>query len=145
VRLVTLAGDDGVRVFRAVWRLPGAKGALAELDLKTGRALRVAPADAPALTRRAPAGLAVPDWAAIKAIAGEGARLLDAFGVIGWDIAPTTTGPVILGLTATPDLDAVQLLERRGTLDVEFQTSLAERRRLAADLAHANADGSFDG
>jgi hypothetical protein len=140
VRLVTLARDDGPSVFRAVWRLPGVKGALAELDLRTGKALSVAPADAPAMARRAPPGLGVPDWPAIKAVACEAARLLDAFGLIGWDIALTTEGPVILGLTPTPDLDALQLLQRTGLYDVEFLGFLSERRRLAAEHARFAID-----
>ncbi|HTX48280.1 MAG TPA: sugar-transfer associated ATP-grasp domain-containing protein [Caulobacteraceae bacterium] len=135
VRVVTIAGEDGPRVFRALWRLPGAKGALAELDLRTGRALRVAPADNPALSRRAPSALAVPDWPAMKAVAGEAARLLDAFGLVGWDIAPAAEGPVIVGVSAAPDLDACQMLQRSGLLDAEFQAFLADRRRLALDHA----------
>jgi hypothetical protein len=140
VRLVTLAGEDGPRVFRALWRLPGTKGALAELDLRTGKALRVAPADNPALSRRAPSALAVPDWPAMKAVAGEAARLLDAFGLVGWDIAPTAGGPVIVGVSATPDLDACQILQRSGLLDAEFHAFLTERRRLAADHAKYSSD-----
>jgi hypothetical protein len=140
VRLVTLAGEDGPRVFRALWRLPGTKGALAELDLRTGKAMRVAPADNPALSRRAPSALAVPDWPAMKAVAGEAARLLDAFGLVGWDIAPTADGPVIVGVSATPALDACQILQRTGLLDAEFQAFLVERRRLAADQAKFSSD-----
>lgn len=144
VRLVTIAGEDGPRAFRAFWRLPGAKGALAELDLRTGKALRVAPADNPALSRRAPSALTVPDWAATKAVAGEAGRLLDAFGLVGWDIAPTVDGPVIIGLSATPDLDACQILQRCGVLDAEFQGFLADRRRLAAEQAKVVSD-ALDG
>lgn len=133
VRLLTLAGERGAMAFRAVWRLGGEEGIVAALDPKTGRALCVAPAQAPHRARAAPAGLAPADWPALKAAAIEGARLFGHFGLIGWDIAPGADGPVILGLDPTPDLHLHQLLERRGVLEPPFLAFLDERRRLAAE------------
>lgn len=68
----------------------------------------------------------------VRAVAAEGARLFTQFGLIGWDIAPTLDGPVILGLDPAPDLDLHQLADRRGALEPEFLAFLAERRTLAA-------------
>jgi len=144
VRLVTICGEDGPIVFRALWNLPGLKGAVAEVDLRSGRAVRVAPADAPALARRAPTALGLPDWPQIKALAVETSRLLGVFGLVAWDIEPSAEGPVIAGLTATPDMQACQLLQRTGLLDADFLAFLGDRRRLAAEYARlvaADLDG----
>jgi hypothetical protein len=133
VRLITLAAGDGVVVARAAWRFGGPDDVIAGLDVRSGAALRLSPALAPQRGETAPPGLGVPDWSALKAAACEGARLFAQFGLIGWDIAPTAGGPVILGLDPAPDLDMHQLADRRGVLDAEFLAFLAQRRALAAD------------
>jgi len=132
VRLLTVAGQDGAAAIRAVWRLGGPDAITANLDLRSGEALRLTPAHAVQRGETAPAGLGVPDWPALKAVAIEGARLFSQFGMIGWDIAPTATGPAIVGLDPEPDLDLHQLTDRRGLLDEPFLAFLAERRALAA-------------
>jgi hypothetical protein len=132
VRLITIAAPDAVFVARAAWLLGGPDEVVASLDVRSGAAVRVSPALAPQLGEPAPADLRVPDWPALKAVANEGARLFSQFGLIGWDIAPTATGPVILGLEPAPDLDLHQLADRRGMLDPEFLAFLADRRALAA-------------
>lgn len=133
VRLITLAAGDTAMVFRAAWRFGGPDDVVASLDVRSGRAIRLSPAKAPQRGAPAPAELAVPDWPALKAVAAEGARLFSQFGLIGWDIAPTLDGPVVLGLDPAPDLDLHQLADRHGVLDSEFLAFLAERRALAAD------------
>jgi len=133
VRLLTLAGERGAKVLRAAWRLGGRDDLVASLDLRTGAALTLAPAAAPQRAQAAPPDLAVPDWAALKATAVEGARLLGQFGLLGWDIAAGAAGPVILGVDPAPDLDLHQLADRRGLLEPEFRAFLAERRRAGAE------------
>ena len=133
VRLLTIAAPDAVVVTRAAWMFGGPEEVVAGLDVKSGAALRLSPSLAPQRAEPAPAELRVPDWAAMKAVAGEGARLFAQFGLIGWDIAPTADGPVILGLDPAPDLDLHQLADRRGMLDPEFLAFLADRRAFAAE------------
>jgi hypothetical protein len=133
VRLLTLAGERGAKVWRAVWRLGGRDDLVASLDLKTGAALSLSPAHAPHRAQPAPPDLAVPGWSALKATATEGARLFAQFGLLGWDVAPGADGPVILGLDPAPDLETHQLADRRGVFEPEFRAFLAERRRLARD------------
>lgn len=132
VRLITLNGERGARLFRAVWRLGGRDDLVASLDLRTGQAFWLSPAAAPHRARPAPADLAVPDWQALKAAAVEGARLFGQFGLLGWEIAPGAGSPVILGVDPTPDFGLCQVVERRGVLDAELQAFLAERRQSAA-------------
>lgn len=133
VRLITLAWGDAATVVRAAWLLGGPDELVASLDVRSGVAVRVSPAQAPQRGESAPADLRVPDWPALKAVATEGARLFAQFGLLGWDIAPSADGPVVLGLDPAPDLDLHQLADRRGMLDGEFLAFLAERRALAAE------------
>ena len=133
VRLLTLSGERGAKVWRGLWRLGGRDDLVASLDLKTGAALTLAPASDPHRAQVAPSDLAVPGWAALKATATEGARLFNQFGLLGWDVAPGADGPTILGLDPAPDLAPHQLADRRGALSLELRTFLAERRRLALE------------
>lgn len=135
VRLLTLASERGARVVRAVWRLGGRRDAVASLDLKTGEARQVFAAASPEGARSPPPGLAVPDWDRLKAAVVEGARVLSAFGLLGWEIAPAEGGPMILRFDPQPDLSLWQLADRRGILTPEFETFLAERRRLRSSPA----------
>ncbi|HEY1751855.1 MAG TPA: hypothetical protein VGG29_11355 [Caulobacteraceae bacterium] len=137
VQLVTLAGEAGARLFRALWRLGGRDDLVASLDLRSGEALTLFPAKAPDRAQPAPAGLAVPDWARLKAAACEGARLFGQFGLLGWEIAPTDAGPVIAAVDPAPDLDLWQLADRCGVLDPELQGFLAARRRARAEWRRA--------
>jgi hypothetical protein len=133
VRLLTVSADYGPIVLRALWRLGGRDDIVACLDLETGAVKAVFPAAAPHRAQAAPSGFSVPDWPLLKATAVEGARLMSQFGLIGWHIAPTTEGPVILGLDPTPELALHQLADRRGLLDPWFHDFVAGRRRLAAE------------
>jgi hypothetical protein len=133
VRVLTIAGEAGAAVVRAAWRLGGRDDLVASLDVRTGAVLGLAPAAAPQRGQAVPDGLCVPDWPALKAAAAEGARLFTQFGLIGWDIAPSAEGPVIVGLDPAPDLDLHQLADRRGVLDAPFLAFLADRRTLAAE------------
>jgi hypothetical protein len=134
VRLLTIAAADAVMVIRAAWLFGGPDDVVASLDVRSGAAVRLSPAQAPQRGTPAPADLSVPDWPALKAAAAEGARLFSQFGLLGWDIAPTADGPVILGLEPAPELDLHQLADRRGMLDAEFLAFLADRRALATEL-----------
>jgi hypothetical protein len=142
IRLLTLTADGGPRVFRALWKLPDR---LAELDLRTGKVVRVTPrrdiGDRPDRPQHpAVVGAAIPDWEALKATASEAARLLGELALVGWDIAPAKEGPVILGFTPTPDLVSHQLAECRGLLDGELLAFLETQRRLGAEHARIEAD-----
>ncbi len=133
VRLLAVNGAYGPTVLRALWRLGGRDDIVACLDLETGAVLAVFPAGSPHRVQAAPSGFAVPDWPQLKATAVEAMRLMSQFGLIGWDVAPTTEGPVIVGLDATPDVGLHQLADRHGLLDAWFHDFIADRRRLAAE------------
>jgi len=133
VRLLIAHGDHGPIVLRAIWRLGGRDDIVARLDLQTGAVLSIFPTVAPQRVQSAPRGFSVPDWPILKATAVEAARLMAQFGLLGWDLAPTDAGPVILGLDPTPDVAPHQLADRHGLLDPWFVDFVSERRHLAAE------------
>ena len=151
VRVVTVSTEHGPRVLRACWKIPAGGNVadnywrggnlLAQLDMKTGEILRVTRGagldlveleDHPDTGARL-IGARVPGWEALKATAIEAARLMRGLGIIGWDIAPATTGPVIVEMNESPDLFLNQLADRRGLLEPDFMDFLARQKRDAAD------------
>lgn len=145
-RILTIATPEGPKPFRAGWKLPSggndadnfwrAGNMLAGLDFETGRVLRVTSGTGFETkdvihhpdTGAELIGLTVPDWARMKAIAVEGAKVLRHFGVIGWDMAATDDGPVIVEANETPDFSLVQIADRRGVLCKEFNELLAAQQ-----------------
>ncbi len=132
VRILTIATPDGPIAFRAGWKLP-AGGSIADnywrpgnmlagLDFRSGRIQRVTTGvgfEMKDVLRHPDSGaeligLAVPDWEQMKATVVEGAKVLRHFGIIGWDIAATDEGPVIVEANETPDFSLVQIADRRG-------------------------------
>jgi hypothetical protein len=152
VRIVTISTPNGPKVFRAGWKIPAAGNVadnfwragnlLAGLDFETGRIQRVTSGigfETKDVTRHPDTGaeligLAVPDWKRMKATAVEGAKVLRHFGIIGWDMAATDDGPMIVEANETPDFGLVQIADRRGILCKEFDDLLAAQQ--AADAAN---------
>lgn len=150
VRVLTIATPEGPQAFRAGWKLPAAGNVadnfwragnmLAGLDFETGRIVKVASGaglEMKDVTRHPDTGaeligVAVPDWARLKSVAVEGAKALRHFGIIGWDIAPTDDGPVIVEANETPDFSLVQIADRRGLWCREFADLLAAQQTAGA-------------
>ena len=138
VRFLTLLSEDGPIVFRSCWKVPvggnhadnywRSGNALAKLDPVTGRVERVvsgAGFDLSCLTHHPDTGAGlvgacIPDWDAMNAMVLGAAGLMRTVPMIGWDVAATAGGPVIVEMNATPDHMLPQLAESRGTLDNEF-------------------------
>jgi hypothetical protein len=150
VRLVTMLTEDGPKIFRAAWKIPAGGNTadnywrsgniLAQLDAETGvvgRAmsgvgLGVAEHTHHPDTGAAITGFAHPQWAAMRALALNGAGLLRQVPLIGWDIACTPGGPVIVEMNESPDFGLIQLSERRGVLDEAFNAFVAFQKVEAA-------------
>jgi hypothetical protein len=146
VRILTIATPQGPKVLRACWKLPAAHNPadnfwregnmLAGLDLDTGRIRRITSGvgfEMRNLERHPDTGaeligVAIPDWDKMKAVAVEGAKVLRHFGIIGWDIAATDDGPVIVEANYSPDFSLVQIADRRGVLCKEFNDLLAYQK-----------------
>jgi hypothetical protein len=149
VRLLTVICAGAPRIIRACWKIPaGEHGAdnfwragnlLAQLDLATGKVLRVIRGAGMALedvthhpdTGAALIGATVPNWAAVTSTALEAAKVLPDMNLIGWDIAPVDDGAVLVELNQTPDFILPQLADRRGILDDDLKRFLAECRQRA--------------
>jgi hypothetical protein len=144
VRVVTICTNDGPKLFRAAWKIPAGPNVadnfwrsgnlLATLDLNTGRVTRAVRGAGPMqqqVTQHPDSGVEligfeVPNWPKIISVALEAAATLYEVPLIGWDIAPTDDGALIVEPNFTPDFDLPQLADRRGILDDQFKAFLAD-------------------
>lgn len=160
VRLLTIMSAGVPRIIRACWKIPaGAHGAdnfwragnlLAQLDLATGRVLRVV--RGVGMTHEevthhpdtgAPlVGALVPNWSAVTETALDAAKVVPDLRLVGWDIAPVDGGAMLVELNHTPDFILPQLADRRGMLDDEFKVFLAECERLCRSWEREQRAGS---
>ncbi len=81
-------------------------------------------------------GASIPCWDELQDVALEGARLMRHIPMIGWDIAATAQGPVIVEMNETPDLFLNQFAHAQGILEPEFVEFAAAQKR--ARQAHEN-------
>ncbi len=89
-------------------------------------------------------GTKVPNWDSACRVALEGARVFSDLGVIGWDIAPTEEGALIVEANTSPDPFLPQLADRRGLLDEKFAAFLAERDRMSGEWKRFTTKHSHD-
>jgi hypothetical protein len=152
LRVLTIMRPEGPAVFRACWKIPTGKNwvdnfwrpgnLLASVDIADGAIRRVISGTGLTMaevymhpdTSVRLTGVKVPLWEKVCATALAGAAAMADFGVLGWDIAVTAAGPVIIEINDTPDLIMHQISDRRGIMEPVFQQFLAERRRGARDL-----------
>ena len=151
VRAVTVATETGPKLFRACWKIPAGRNSadnywrtgnvLGQLDYTRGRVLRAVSGSGLELTELAHhpdtgaklVGAQVPNWDAIVELALAGAKLMQHVPMIGWDIAPAESGPIIVEMNETPDLSLNQLADKRGILEQEFLDFMSYQRRNARD------------
>ena len=120
------------------WR-PG--NLLAQLDVSTGQVLRamsgtgleLAYHDEHPDTKARLVGMTIPRWDDMKQTAIEAARLLRHMPLIGFDMAMSETGPVVVEMNHNPDFFLNQLADGRGVLDAEFATFVAEQKHRAGE------------
>ena len=130
VRLVT-ATDNGVATpLYAIWKIP-AVGAvadnfwregnmMAELDITSGEVRRVAARGATdkfnvfAQSDTSSQGLKLPMWDRVLNVGIEAAQLTPEIGIIGFDIAITDAGPIIIEANTNPDHRLWQMASGRG-------------------------------
>ena len=143
VRIYTINGENGPEVFRICWKVPAGKNVadnfwrkgniLCAVDYATGkvtRALQGFALDQVEITHHpdtsAPlVGVEIPNFKIILELALESARVFKDIRVIGWDIAPTDAGGVIVEGNYAPDFKLAQMAERRGILDARMTAFLA--------------------
>jgi hypothetical protein len=143
VRIYTINGEHGPEVFRIVWKVPGGKNVadnfwrkgniLAAVDYETGtitRAIQGFAMDQVELEKHPDTGhqlvgIAIPNFQTCIDVALEAARLFADIRVIGWDIAPTEEGAVIVEGNYAPEFKLVQMAERRGIFDQRMNAFMA--------------------
>lgn len=149
LRVLTIRTDEGERVLRACWKIPArgnhadnywrAGNVLAGIDLATGEVRRAMTGTGFDLrliqahpdSKEPLVGVAVPDFDAVTRLALAGARLMKNLPLIGWDIAPTVAGPIIVEMNEAPDFLLPQLADGEGMWDDTFQAFLATIARQA--------------
>jgi hypothetical protein len=137
VRITTCDDGDGHRLLAAAARLTvgsnstdnfahGSSGNLAcEVDLTTGRLLRCTASLSPRWpemvpvtrhpdTRNEVIGLQWPHWDEAVELVLRAARTVPGLRIIGWDVAFTPRGPVIVEMNSRPNADILQVALQRG-------------------------------
>ena len=130
--------EEQTKLLRAVWKLPGANSTVdnwsnygnmvADLDEESGLVRRVVigkGSDQRELTHHPETGepligLQVPDWPETKAFVLGAARILHEVPLLGWDIAPTKRGPLIVETNFNADYMLTQIASLKGVLTPEF-------------------------
>lgn len=149
VRVYTFWEDFRPKVFRAVWKIPAGENRadnfwrgnlLAAFDQQTGvisRVIRGAGMRQQELTAHPDTGaqlvgVAVPEWREVEELAVWAAGLLQEVRLIGWDIAVTDRGPVLVEANNAPDFSLVQMAERRGAGDARMRAFLERTDKMKA-------------
>jgi hypothetical protein len=146
-RILTLSDGDGAWIFRASWKIPAGSNIadnfwrsgnlLAKLNVATGaieRAVAGSGLDMKIASQHPDTGAALvraclPCWAQMREVALDAARLMRHVPMIGWDIAATAQGPVIVEMNETPDLFLSQFAHAEGALEPEFVEFAAAQKR----------------
>jgi hypothetical protein len=146
VRLMVRLEESGPELFRPVWKIPVGDNVadnvwrdgnlLAAVDPETGTAERViiglgpdeVEVESHPDTGERLQGVVVPDWRAMTELCLEAARHFPGLRLQAWDVAVTSTGPVILEINGAGDLSMTQRAEGRGVLDTEFLRFLGSCR-----------------
>jgi hypothetical protein len=162
LRICTLRDSRGPAALYAYFRLPApgamidtnaghAGNAYADIDLDSGALLRVQDSWRmnPAICETAPAtgvplaGRSLPLVAEARRLCEAAHRIVPEAGVLGFDVALTAGGPVIVEVNGMPHHHSWQRAADRGLLNRDFAprigAALAETRRRTALTAELDA------
>ncbi len=140
MRVVTIRDGDGIRVLYTVWKVPAPDAMSDNFWQKGSMVVEVDPAgvlgrcrigtglegrwiNAHPVSGEEFAGRRVPHWSAIMEAARAGHALFPEFGVVGWDIAVTPEGPVLIECNDNPFHALWQLANGRGIRNAEFMAA----------------------
>ena len=154
VRMLTGMTADGPRLLATAWKVIGGGNVadnfwrhgnmLAEIDDADGTVRRVASGlghdsrtheEHPDTGVRL-VGMALPDWDAAVALCLQAATALAGLRLIGWDMALTANGPVIVEANTLPAFNLHQIASGCGLLDDRFEAFVAECRRPRAGTSN---------
>lgn len=158
LRMVTLRDESGISPLYTVWKVPSpramsdnfwqAGSMVALVDDDTGRVSRcnIGTGLNANLLERHPVsdlpfdGFEIPHWAELNRVACEGHALFPEFGIVGWDIAISADGPVLIECNDNPFHVLWQLAAGKGMWCAE----MAPRLRAAAAQSDAMLQGRID-
>jgi len=147
VRLLTIMTPEGPELLRAVWKLIGSGNVadnfwregnlLAAIDPATGTVTRAASGvafqhrshDAHPDSGAALPGFTLPDWKDAVALACDAMTAMTGLRLVGWDIALTAKGPVIVEANTRPAFNIHQVAEGEGILDDRFMAFIEHCRQ----------------
>lgn len=101
-----------------------AKGMAVAIDMQTGKLVgNAVDKDCNHFTHHPTTGVAfdgfqIPDFQEAKDLVLKGAKESDKILVIGWDVAQSDNGPVVIEANRRPGFDVVQVLDDRGRMDI---------------------------
>jgi hypothetical protein len=142
LRMVTIRDGQGIRPLYTVWKVPSPRAMsdnfwqsgsmVALVDDKTGKVKRCkfgTGLSAEWVKTHPVSGLAFegfefPHWDAVKEVACEGHALFPEFGIVGWDIAIGTEGPILIECNDNPYHVLWQLAAGKGFLNDTFVPQL---------------------
>lgn len=133
LRVVSVFAEDKVNILYAAFRMAGGDavvdnfhhgGVLALIDLESGKVMTDAIDLSGNIYQTHPAtgekikGFQVPYWDEVKALIDKAGRIVDGVGYVGWDVAVTENGPVLIEGNTSPAPNVLQLpfylQERKG-------------------------------
>ncbi len=142
VRLLTIEQAGEPEILATAWKIPAGGNVadnfwrpgnmLASVDMETGTVVEAIQGlgikrktvFAHPDSNEAIAGLKLPDWEQAKSLVLSASRLLHDTWMIGWDVAFTPDGPVIVEANETPDLLLMQYVPGEGILTPRFKSFL---------------------
>lgn len=159
VRVVSHRNDDGIRNLYAVWKI-SAQNSVADniwregnlcaaVDVVTGEVLRCRSGEGVdcqdieqhPITGVPIVGLRLPDWNRVLEIVKDASTLMSYTDLIGWDVAMTDRGPVIVEGNTNPEHGLYQLANQEGLLSTDFGRDLITygKAKRSQQLAKAKA------
>ncbi|MGI9324815.1 MAG: sugar-transfer associated ATP-grasp domain-containing protein [Pseudomonadales bacterium] len=142
VRIVTLRDSASPKALYAVWKISAESSAAdniwregnlcAAVDLETGRVTRCRGGEGVdcvehelhPVTGAQLIGMRLPFWKEVLAVAQNASEIMSYTDIIGWDIAITDDGPVIVEGNTNPDHGLYQFANQQGLLETEFGEAL---------------------
>lgn len=147
VRLLTAMTPRGPELMASAWKVIGG-GNVADNFWRRGNMLAAVDGESGTVTRIASGlgheavtherhpdsgeplvGLALPEWQDARAMCLLAATALAGLRLIGWDIALTARGPVIVEANTLPAFNLHQIATGRGLLEGRFAAFVADCRR----------------
>lgn len=133
IRIMTFNNNGKSEILAAVLRVGNgvnpvdnfhAGGMTAEIDLETGKVINSALSKDLQEFKEHPTskvkfvGFQIPCWDELKQMVLKASLESDKILVVGWDVAITTDGPIIIEGNRRPGFDVIQVAGRRGRMDI---------------------------